>query len=788
MNNINDNTPIIIGVGQVNEVIQENMAGASSSADLAAQACKLALDDALDQSLSKHIDTLAMVRTFPDSSPAYHSTFGSPNNMPRAVAQRIDANPKRAIYSQPGGHTPQAMINEFAELLASGNTQMVMLTGAEVLANTRVATKRKVSLNWSETIEGSIEDRGMESGNLFTINEMIHQMVQPMQYYALMENARRADKQQSAQEYATVMGENHSKLSKVAKGNPLAAVQEEFDAQTIITPSQDNPMVIFPYTKKLISKDTVNLSAAVLMTTVAQASELGIDQSKWVFLHGYSQVSERALLQRKNLGTSAALKEGLHGALKHANKSSGDIQHFDIYSCFPIVVAESKEILNIGNDDSRRLTQTGGMSFFGGPGNNYNLHGVASLVATLRADSGSFGLALGNGGWMSKIAVGVYSTTPTENWQPQTQHALQARVDSEPILKMETIPDGEAMLDSFTAQFYKGQPVNALAVGRLKENNKRFYAILPAKDSESMKALMQDDPIGKTIYVESDPQGNRFAFDRVRLAMFRPPLIDTFTDNYKYCSVEKDGAILRITMNRPEVGNALHPPANAELEGVMNAFENDDELRVAILTGAGDQFFCTGNDLKYMAEGNALWVPKTGFAGITSRVNRTKPIIAAVNGSAMGGGLEIAMAADIIVAADHAKLALPEVKVGLVAGAGGIQRLTRQIGLKPAMRMLLSGKAITAEKALALGLVNEVVPLESLFEVVNEIATEISHASPAAVKCTMKIQNETARFASVDDAVTAPHTVMDELINSADFWDGPSAFAEKRKPIWINKQ
>lgn len=787
MNNINDNTPIIIGIGQVSEVIQEHMESASSNADLAAQACKLALDDALNQDLSKHVDTLAMVRTFPDSSPAYKSPFGGPSNMPRAVARRIDANPNRAIYGQIGGHTPQAMINEFAESLASGEAGMVLLTGAEVIANTRVAAKRKTPLNWSEKIEGSIEDRGMESGNLFTASEMINRVAQPMQYYALMENARRADKQQSVEEYAAIMGENHARLSKVAKGNPLAAVQEEYDAQTIITPSQDNPMVIFPYTKKLISKDTVNLSAAVLMTTVAKARELGIDQSKWVFLHGYSQVSDKALLQRENLGTSVALKEGLQEALKNANKTSDAIQHFDLYSCFPIVVAESKAILGISEGDPRSLTQTGGMSFFGGPGNNYNLHGVASLVSTLRSDPGSFGLALGNGGWMSKITVGVYSTTATENWQPQNQDALQARLDSELAMEMETMPDGEAVLDSFTAHFYKGQAVNALVVGRLKENNKRFYAILPAKDSESMKTLMLDDPIGKTIYVESDPQGNRFAFDKQRLAMFRPPVIDTFMDDYQFCSVEKEGAILRITMNRPEVGNALHPPANAELEGIMNAFENDDEVRVAILTGAGEKFFCTGNDLKYMAQGNAIWVPKTGFAGITNRANRTKPIIAAVNGSAMGGGLEIAMAADIIVAADHAKLALPEVKVGLIAGAGGIQRLTRQIGLKPAMRMLLSGKAITAEKALALGLVNEVVPLELLIETANEIATEISHASPAAVKCTMKIQNETARFSSADDAVAAPHTVMDELINSADFWDGPSAFAEKRKPIWIKE-
>ena len=271
------------------------------------------------------------------------------------------------------------------------------------------------------------------------------------------------------------------------------------------------------------------------------------------------------------------------------------------------------------------------------------------------------------------------------------------------------------------------------------------------------------------------------------LAKYRPKVIDTFKEKYKFCTVERDGWVLKVTINRPEVRNALHPPANEELSGVFNAFEKDDYLRVAILTSSGNESFSAGNDLKYMASGNPIYIPEMGFAGITSRPKRLKPIIAAVNGLALGGGLEIAMACDIIVAADHAKFGLPEVKIGLFAGAGGVQRLPRQIGKKAAMEMMLTGQAIDCNKALDLGLINYAVPADQLMEKAEKLAYHITQASPMAIQSTLKLYNETADFASEDDAVTAPHDIFDDLLNSNDFWEGSRAFAEKRKPKWTIK-
>lgn len=788
MTNIKNNTPIIIGVGQASELVPEDVSTASSHADLAAKAAKLALQDAKTDSFVKEIDVIAAVKTFADSSPQHQAKTGRTNNFPRSIAQRIQANPKTAIYDSVGGHSPQKLVSEFAEKLAAGECELVLLAGGEAIANAKAAKKQEKQLDWSETIEGQLEDRGRSGAKLITSVEISHRIMLPMQFYALMENARRASLQQDMEGYAQDMGEHMSELSKVAKDNPYAVDQTVYDSEELVTSSKENPLIIIPYTKRLIAKDRVNQGAAVLMTTVGKARELGIDKSKWVYLHGYANTHESVLLERPELGRSAGMEQALIGALQHAKKESKDIQHFDIYSCFPIVLGEAKRILDIGKNDTRSMTQTGGLPFFGGPGNNYSMHAIAALVENLRKDRNSFGLVYANGGWMSKHAVGIYSAQVFEDeWQSQDSGPFQAAVDEGPKVKINRRPRGEAILETYTVHYFKGFPLKAIIVGRLKDSGERFYATTVMADSETVQALANKDLIGSTIFVEYDPKGNRFAFKKDDLAKYRPKIIDTFKETYNFCEVERDGWILKVTINRPEVRNALHPPANEELVGIFNAFEKDENLRVAILTGVGDQSFSAGNDLKYMAAGNPMYIPTMGFAGLTGRANRIKPVIAAVNGLALGGGLEIAMACDIIVAADHAKFGLPEVKVGLFAGAGGVQRLPRQIGKKAAMEMLLTGKAIDCTKALELGLINYAVPTKDLMKKAEELAYLITQASPSAIQNTMLLMHQTASYASEEEAVSTPHEIFDNLLNSNDFWEGSRAFAEKRKPKWTIK-
>lgn len=254
----------------------------------------------------------------------------------------------------------------------------------------------------------------------------------------------------------------------------------------------------------------------------------------------------------------------------------------------------------------------------------------------------------------------------------------------------------------------------------------------------------------------------------------------------QFCTGERDGKLLIVTMNRPERMNALHPPANEELARVFDDFAADPDLWVAILTGAGDRAFSAGNDLRWQAEGNPLTVPETGFAGLTSRWDLDKPVIAAVNGVAMGGGFEIALACDLIVAADSATFALPEPKVGLAALAGGLHRLPRQIGLKRAMGMMLTGRPVGATEGAALGFVNEVVPAGELMAAARRWAEAILACSPMSIRATknavaLGLDEPTLR-AAYEGQMRYP--AVGALFRSEDLIEGPMAFAQKRKPEW----
>jgi crotonobetainyl-CoA hydratase len=252
---------------------------------------------------------------------------------------------------------------------------------------------------------------------------------------------------------------------------------------------------------------------------------------------------------------------------------------------------------------------------------------------------------------------------------------------------------------------------------------------------------------------------------------------------YEFIRWEKRDHVAVVTIARPEVMNSLHPGANEELARAWDDFAADPDVWVAIFTGAGERAFSAGNDLKFQAGGGAVRMPPTGFAGLTSRFDLWKPIIAAVNGFALGGGLEIALACDVIVAADHATFGLPEPRVGLMAAAGGVHRLPRHIPLKVAMGMMLTGKAITAAEAHRLGLVNEVVPAAELMPAAQRWAAAIDECSPLSVQATKQAALE-GLGRPLAEAIAGKYDLVGALWKSEDCREGPRAFAEKRKPVW----
>ena len=253
----------------------------------------------------------------------------------------------------------------------------------------------------------------------------------------------------------------------------------------------------------------------------------------------------------------------------------------------------------------------------------------------------------------------------------------------------------------------------------------------------------------------------------------------------EFSTTEVDGHLLIVTINRPERLNALHPPGNAELAGVFDDFQNDPNLWVAIITGAGDRGFCAGNDLRYQAEGGDRSAARdTGFAGLTARWDLNKPVIAAVNGVAMGGGFEIALACDLIIASENARFALPEPKVGLAALAGGVHRLPRQIGLKRAMGMMLTARHVPAQEGLELGFVNEVCPHDQLMERARAWAEQILECSPMSIRATKEATMLGFEEVGLQAAYEKKYDAVKAMIRSQDYIEGPLAFSEKRPPEW----
>lgn len=257
----------------------------------------------------------------------------------------------------------------------------------------------------------------------------------------------------------------------------------------------------------------------------------------------------------------------------------------------------------------------------------------------------------------------------------------------------------------------------------------------------------------------------------------------------RFCRTQVDGRILTITLDRQEVRNALSQDASWELGEVFDTLERDPNLWLAIVTGAGDKAFCAGADLKGGVDRSRPPVPPSGFGGLTFRTDRLKPVIAAVNGQAMGGGFELALASDIVVAAESATFGLTEPRVGLAALGGGIQRLIGEIGSKRAMAMLLTAKKITAAQALDLGLVNEIAAPGDLLVTARRWANEILQCSPNSLIATKAVANAydgRSLADSIGDMFELPE--VRKLLTGPDAREGPTAFAEKRAPVWSNPE
>ncbi|HPU50375.1 MAG TPA: acetyl-CoA acetyltransferase [Burkholderiaceae bacterium] len=496
MQDLDERMPILVGCGDITD-LDTPVSQGRSPYDLIAQASRLALDDTGASGIDKAIDTVAMIRSFADTSHRFATRLGTSTNPPRSVANRLGLQPGRHIYSYSGGNMPQYLVNKFAEAISRGEMRGALLCGGEALRTQYGVERANLPVTWAENPGGEPELIG-DPRRGWNDHEDKHNMRAAIAMYPLFENAIRGARGRTIEQHMPIIGELMAGFARVAAANPLATRREGRTAQQLVTVDDENRWIGFPYPRFLNSNAFIDQAAAVVMTSVKTARELGIPESKWVFLHGCADGHDHWYVSdRINLHSSPAIRAASRLALSMAGRSIADFTFLDLYSCFSSAVEIGCQELGIAENDPRGLTVTGGLPFFGGPGNNYVTHSISEMVRRVRSRPGSFGLVTANGNYVTKHSFGVYSTTPVKgSWARESPSVLQAQLDALPKAPFTETPQGSARIETYTVMHGRHGPEYALIYGRLDSTGERFLAnSLP--DAAVMWDLQNREGLGR---------------------------------------------------------------------------------------------------------------------------------------------------------------------------------------------------------------------------------------------------------------------------------------------------
>jgi acetyl-CoA C-acetyltransferase len=505
---IDPRTPILIGSGQITDT-QGPPSSERSRVAFCAEAAKLALGDTQAKigghMLGHKIDALAVLEFFSDISPRFASPFGRSSNPPKSVARRLHASPRKLLYSHSGGNMPQYLVNRFAEEIANGETELALICGAELLRSTQNARKAGLTIDWNEDYGGEPERVGDKRFG-FSEEEARHELRAAIHFYPLLENAIRGGLRRDVAGHMTAMGRLFERLAAVARDNPLATRREGYSAAQLATIGDDNRWICFPYPRLMNANAIIDQAAAVLMTSVGKAREWGIPPERWVFLHGCADgVDTWVVSERERLDRSPAIKGCARLALDMASRTLADVSAFDLYSCFPSAVEVAMAEIGIAEDDPRPISVTGGLPFFGGPGNNYVTHSIAEMMNVVRKKPGSFGMVTANGNYLTKHSAGLYSTTPVEGpWRREDPKQLQAELDARPGRRVETAPKGTGTIETYCVAYGKDGPERGYILGRLDDSGDRFVAIAPQEPAILADMLTREQLGRKVIVGEKD--------------------------------------------------------------------------------------------------------------------------------------------------------------------------------------------------------------------------------------------------------------------------------------------
>lgn len=506
---VDPRTPVLVGVGQFTERIDDPAYRGMSSVELATAATQAALADtgADADTVAKAIEVFVGLRQFEICTPFDKPALGASDNYVRSVAKRVGADPARAVLEPIGGNGPQKLVTEFAGAIAAGDIEVALILGSENGSTLRTFARlenERDKPDHSETVGGQLEDRGYGFEQYMSEYTATHGLTGAPVQYGLLDNARRGRLGLSVEDYRVKMAELFAPFSKVAAKNPFSSSPVERSVEELITVTDENRMICDPYPRLMVARDQVNQGAAAVLMSVAAAHRLGVPEEKWVYLHGHADQTEQDLLDRVDVSISISARQSVAEALRVAGISIDDVATFDLYSCFPFPVFTVCDEFGLAPDDPRGLTLTGGLPYFGGPGNSYSLHGIAETVMQMRDKPGTFGLVGANGGVMSKYSVGIYSTEPAD-WTPDRSKELQADIAALPKIAVTRNAEGSATIETYSVR-YDWPVTTGVIIGRLDADGSRFMAL--TEDEDLVALMTKGDPLGAAISVTSDGKKN----------------------------------------------------------------------------------------------------------------------------------------------------------------------------------------------------------------------------------------------------------------------------------------
>ncbi len=500
---MNQNTPVIVGIHQFTQRWQDATVPLEPLMMMAKASQEAIEDTRVD--FKKIIDTVYVVNIF---SYTYQDA-------PNELAQVLEINPNQTLYPTEGGNTPQYLIGKACLALEKGESKGVLIAGAEAVYGFKQAQKKGIKLDWKprkqpQKIDGEIR---------VPLNEVesAYELYLPANIYPLFETAIRANAQRSPEAHHVYLGKLYEHFANVAAQNPHAWSQDSYSPEEIYQISEDNRYITYPYTKRMNANINVDQAAALLLTTVGEAQKLGISEDKWVFPSGSACLNEVwEVTRRPKLHESVAIREAGKLALAQAGLGISAIDAFDLYSCFPCAVQMAQKALGIDENDPRPLTLTGGLSYFGGPGNNYVSHSIVTAVEQIRQNPTQKLLLTALGWYATKHAVGVYSKNPPLlTWQEsQDFEAKQAEIDATALPAPTKEANGRLTIEAYAVIFGRNQqPEKGVVIGKL-EDGTRTVAYLEA-DTATLSQYCDTELVGKqgTVHYRPDKKRNWVIID-----------------------------------------------------------------------------------------------------------------------------------------------------------------------------------------------------------------------------------------------------------------------------------